>query len=398
MSVHETTLNHLVTMLAETNKKIDNMQTDIVKTRTDLGTTKADLTLSISDQTKTLDAYLRKGIEEAIAPLAKKQEEMEAKSEAREAKTDKKLAELEDTLATKQDTCDKKYEARLAAIEEQLSADQGKPKNPPYNLSFPPHPTALPFPLFPDPTLQPSQEHKNSSDLDTIKEMVSNARTILGFGPISSEDIAEADGLNPEQKLFSAAVDFLRNELAVKEEEISDDDIIKVFSAAESELQRVYVQFRSVGQADLCLHLTRQLRKPELKVVLYVPREFKQRFLAMKTEDYRLRRLTETKHKTRIEYSESDLVLYACPAGQYRFAIHPIPDLPSVDLHPARTPPQGRKSKREKRARPDSDSSSPKGADPKNARVNSPATAAAQGRETGQSQQSGDVNTEQHLN
>ena len=214
MSVHESTLNTMLTMLAETNKKIDNMQTDIVNTRTDLGVTKADLTLSISEQTKTLDTYLRKGIAEAIAPLAKKQEEIEAKNEALEAKTDKKLAELEVTLTAKQDDFDKKYEARLSVIEEQLavSADLRKPKDPPYNLSFlPPHPTALPLPLFSDKVLQPSQEHKNSSDLDIIKEIVGNARSILGFGPISNEDIAEAEGENPEQKLFSASLDFLIN-------------------------------------------------------------------------------------------------------------------------------------------------------------------------------------------
>ena len=65
--------------------------------------------------------------------------------------------------------------------------------------------------------------------------------------PISIEDIAEADGENPEQRLFSAAIDFLRNEIAVKVEEKSDIDIINVFSEAEPEpeLKRVYVQFRS---------------------------------------------------------------------------------------------------------------------------------------------------------
>jgi hypothetical protein len=146
----------------------------------------------------------------------------------------------------------------------------------------------------------------------------------------------------------------------------------------------------SVEHVDLCLSLTRKLRKPELKVVLYVPTEFKKRFNAIKTEDYRLRRLTEPKHKTRIEYSESDLVLYACPVGHYRFASHPIPDLPSVDLDPVRTPPPGRKPKTEKRP-------SPNGADLKNARRNSPATVASS-EQTDQSQQVGQEITEQHLN
>ena len=88
-------------------------------------------------------------------------------------------------------------------------------------------------------------------------------------------------------------LDFLRNEIAVKESEVKDDDIIKVFPAADPDLQRVYVQFSTKEQAELCLELTRKLRKPDLNVVLYIPREFKDRFHAMKREDYRLRKLTE---------------------------------------------------------------------------------------------------------
>ena len=88
--------------------------------------------------------------------------------------------------------------------------------------------------------------------------------------------------------------------------------------------------------------------------------------------------MTEPKHKTRIEYSDSDLVLHVCPLGHYRYVYHPIPDLPPADLAPVRTPPQGRKSKKEKRdKRPRPESFSPNGADVKNARVASPTGAGA---------------------
>ena len=164
--------------------------------------------------------------------------------------------------------------------------------------------------------------------------------------------------------------DFLRKEIGVKEEEIKDADIIKVFPADNPDLQRVYVQFSSKEQAELCLDLTKKLRKPDLKVVLYVPRQFRQRFNAMKSEDFKLRKMCQPNHRTRIEYSDSDLALYSCPHGQYRFVHHPIPDLPPVDLAPVRTPPTGRNTNREKRPRPSS--SSPTGTDSKNARVISP--------------------------
>ena len=61
------------------------------------------------------------------------------------------------------------------------------------------------------------------------------------------------------------------------------------------------------------MNLTRKLRKPELKVVLYIPGQLKQRFHALKNEDYRLRKLSSANYKTRIEYGEDDFVLFICP-------------------------------------------------------------------------------------
>ena len=106
-----------------------------------------------------------------------------------------------------------------------------------------------------------------------ICQLVST-RTVIGLGPISEIDIDESVGETPEQKLNSAAIDFLRKEIGVKVEEIKNSDIIKVFPANNPDLQRVYVQFSSKELVDLCLDLTRRLRKPELHVVLYVPRQF----------------------------------------------------------------------------------------------------------------------------
>ena len=81
-------------MIAEQSKKIDNMQADLSHTRTDLNQTKTDLTLSIADQTKTIDAYLKKGIEDAVAPLAKRQDDLEAKSDNRMSKLEDQVSYL----------------------------------------------------------------------------------------------------------------------------------------------------------------------------------------------------------------------------------------------------------------------------------------------------------------
>jgi hypothetical protein len=166
-----------------------------------------------------------------------------------------------------------------------------------------------------------------------------------------------------------AAVDFLRKELGIKEDEVKDEDIVKAFPADDSNLQRVYVQFSTIEQAELCMNLTRKMRNPELKVVLYIPGQLKQRFHALKNEDYRLRKLSSAKYKTRIEYGEEDFVLFICPIGDFRFVQHPVHGLPPVDLAPVRTPPPGRKTKRTR-----SESASPKDVDKKKEKVDDNAT------------------------
>ena len=117
------------------------------------------------------------------------------------------------------------------------------------------------------------------------------------LGSITSSEIEESDGTSLNEKLVTAATDFIRNELGVKDDEIKSEDFIRAFPDENPNLQRVYVQLRTIEQAELCIILTRKLRKPELDVVLYIPRQLKQRFLAIKNEDYRLRKLDVIKHK-----------------------------------------------------------------------------------------------------
>ena len=315
------------------------------------------------DQADSLRSALQGSVNDILATVTKRQDEYEAKTEQRfkdqEIKSDKRFLDFQKQL-------------------DQISKGSGKAHDiEPVQQSLQPPPSLLPLATHDRPVSvqarpEQIQQHSNHNQLDAIKEIIAKASTILGIGPISCDDIDAADGETDEQKLNAAVIDFLRNEIAIKESEISDSDIHEVFPANDPDLQRIYVKFATKEQAKLCLDLTRRLRKPELQVVLYIPRELRDRFHAMKNEDYRLRKLGQPRHKTRIEYTETDLMLYACPLGHFRYSPYPIPDLPAVDLAPLRTPPKGRKSKR-----PRDDSNSPPGGDKKNARVTSPSLAAS---------------------
>ena len=180
---------------------------------------------------------------------------------------------------------------------------------------------------------------------------------------------------------------------------MKDEDIVQVFPADDPNLQRVYVQFSHYTHADFCMSITRQLRKPKSKldVALFVPREIKARFNVVSHEAWLLRKRTTPPLKTRIEYSEDDILLFTCPDDHWQYFLHQVPNLPPVNLAPVRTPPPGRKTKR-----PRSDSSSPKIVEKKKERVEvSSASASSTGSRvnegTTSTEQPGQ-DTEQHLN
>ena len=81
------------------------------------------------------------------------------------------------------------------------------------------------------------------------------------------------------------------------------------------------------------LKLKSKLRNPVIKVLLYVPKEFKRRFAALKKEDYRIRKLAQPRHKTKMEYTDDDIVLFSCLPGHSVYNRHYFDDLPNVDIY-----------------------------------------------------------------
>ena len=72
----EPTLSDIVKFLSAIDKKLDK-KVDSVK---------ADLTKVIGDQADIFEASLKRGIDEAVGPISKRQDEFEEKSEERDNK------------------------------------------------------------------------------------------------------------------------------------------------------------------------------------------------------------------------------------------------------------------------------------------------------------------------
>ena len=311
--------------------------------------------------TENFDKAVKSSMESIVSAIMKRQDESEARAKDR-------MDSFEKHINDKQQKSEEAINTRFSIIEKRLSDLQHTGQSSHHSS---PTPLLRRNTTVSDESSSIPQGHDCTADeLITIKKIVDYASTVIGVGPISATDIEKSDGDTLDEKQCRAALDFFHNELAVKNDEISLSDILKAFPSSDPTLERIYVQLRCKSQVDLCFSLLRKLRNPSLKVVLYIPNEFRMRFNALKSEDYKLRKLTEIKHKTRIEYSDSDLVLLACPAGQFRFQQHHVPHLPPVDFTPIRTPPKGRKPGTDKRPR--SESISPASSAPKNSRVGSP--------------------------
>ena len=350
---------------------------------------KADLTKSMNDQAASIEASLKRNIDEVVGPLAKRQEEFEVKSDDRfnklEQKSDDRLNKLEqksddrlNKLEQKSDDRFNKLEQSFASLTELLERREREPL-PPQSVSamvnhhqYPPLPalahTSQPLPGFtPLPPAGPGPVHG-----EHVHKLISGARHVVGIGPVYQSHLDQYKDASPSDKVRSAAIEALRLELNIKDEEIKDTDILEAFLPKNSpKFPRVYIRFIKQEHADLCFRAAKGLTDPNVKVFRYFPRQLQARVRPLEDVAYQLRKNSVPNYKTEVVYSEDDVQLMVCPRGQSRYSPYHVLNLPPVDMTPLRSPPPGRPSQKRDR----SASSSPKQS--KAVRQNSPEPSAA---------------------
>ena len=191
-----------------------------------------------------------------------------------------------------------------------------------------------------------------STSSDSVKDIIEHARRVIGVAPVTPSHLESQGVAHGEEALLHAAIEYLRKELNVRESEIADSDIEEVFLPARSTratFSKVYIRFKAEDSANLCLHLAKSLTDRENKITRYFPRQFNARAAALGHVAYKMRR-SNPPYKTSIEYTEDDLVLLVCPRGQFTYRQYMVENIPPIDLTPARSPPVGRKKKRERSA------------------------------------------------
>ena len=328
--------------------KIDKLEVKLEVTIVEKVT--AAVSENVSDVvTKRVD----RKIDSMITPLAQRQEDFEVKTGHAISDLRKQLSDLSE-LVTKQPT--------------NTPAQTSFPRD---TSAFPPLPVvhARPIPQGHGGVSQTDRDHGDARAMP-IKNIVNSAKCVIGLSPVTQEHVAQHHAQTDQVGLLNAVIDYLRKELNVKDTEISESDIDSVFlppTANKDSFNKVYVRFKTEVPANLCLSLAKTLRNRDNRVTRYFPRPFNARLSALSNVAYKLRNENAAPYKTYIKYSCDDLVLMVCPPGQNSYQELTVQNLPPIDLTHLRSPPVGRKTKRQR-----SGTQSPPINDPKKDRRASP--------------------------
>ena len=304
---------------------------------------KVDLTNKLDKQSTELHAALKTGIETAVAPLVTRQDDFEKESQTRLSNLERQISMLIDRTAP-------------PSLNSRSQAWPTLSHQP--NVPTPCPSAPLPHPTHPAPqSSAPTPRSEPSPAQIMIQKIISRARTIIGVSPVTPDYTDRMAANSGDEKLFLVALEFLRVELGVKEHEIPDGDIIRVFTPHRvTDFKHIYIQFSNQTHASFCHFLGRTaLKGKQSRVFNYIPKQLFNRWKTLDNEAFKLR--DEQKLKTEINFTEYDMELLACPKGQYNFTKVAVDNLPPIDLPPPRSPPQGRTAPAPKRHR--SPSSSP---------------------------------------
>ena len=132
---------------------------------------------------------------------------------------------------------------------------------------------------------------------ERIRGLLYDASRILGLKPIDKKRVehfkrrlTEVEGETEEEKENRAkegtVMMFLKLELKMKEEDINEIEIKKIFAPAKKDWNTLYIELATLEQAKFLLSFTTFLRRntrgeDRLEVVKYIPRDLFTRFKAV---------------------------------------------------------------------------------------------------------------------
>ena len=183
-----------------------------------------------------------------------------------------------------------------------------------------------------------------ADNIEEISKVISQARKILCFSPISPVDIKSIMNQNPsllENEAYIIAIqDFLHLEMKIPVDLINNLKICRVFPpiSKPTDFTSLYAEFTNTSNADLILNFARYLQ-PGKQVNINVPARLQPRFAAVNSLAFEYRKGPTKEYKTRVKYGLSDFVLLTKPRhGSHPWSYASLASLPPLRLAPVMSP------------------------------------------------------------
>ena len=184
-----------------------------------------------------------------------------------------------------------------------------------------------------------------------VEELCAVGRRVIGFSPIEPRmlelQIQSFGAKDQEEAMLMEVKSYMKCEMKVKPSEINKLDIVKIFPPAKDNWNVLYVEFGSEYQVDRLMAHTREMVKSDHRVVRWYPKQMYERYRAVESIAYDIRKTM--KHKTRVKIGRSDIELSTRENGNTFWKRQALPDhLPKIDMNfssrPAlvSSPPPGR--------------------------------------------------------
>ena len=117
---------------------------------------------------------------------------------------------------------------------------------------------------------------------------------------------------------------YLKCEMKMKPSDIEKLGIVKVFPPAKDNWNVLYVEFASDYQVDMVMSHTRFMVKQDHRVVRWYPRQMFERYRAIESIAYEIRKTQ--KLKTRVKVGRDDIELSVRESGSSAWKKQALPD------------------------------------------------------------------------
>ena len=199
-----------------------------------------------------------------------------------------------------------------------------------------------------------------TADKDVLN-MCADARRVIGLTPIDQRmlelQMQSFGARDKDEAMLMEVKSFLKCEMKIKPSEIDKFDIVRIFHPARDNWNVLYVELGNEYQVDSLFSYTREMVKKDHRVTRWIPRKMYQRFSALQTVAYNMRKNDGV--KTRVRIGHCDLELSIREQGSSFWKRCPLPEnLPRIDvnvmssLNKDTSPPPGRPG-RDQHARTD---------------------------------------------